>query len=366
MNILYDHQIFTWQKIGGISRYYSELMLNISLKGYDVTSTTKLTNNIYLENNPVYKRTNLSNFLSNLNVRGAARLKTVVNLRSTINGLKKGKFDIFHPTYYDPYYLNINFDKPVVITVYDLIHERFPEMFKGDKTTISNKGKTIKRASRVIAISEQTKKDLIEIYGMDSGKIDVVHLGHSVNNDLADPVNGVPENYILFVGARSGYKNFDRFLEAYKLISLKYPEIHIVCTGLPFTKEESEKISKMNLTDKCHVYFVSDAQLTYLYNNALCFVFPSLYEGFGIPILESFAANCPVALSSESCFPEVARDGAAYFDPYDIESISTCILDIVSDTDKSNILREKGKEVLRNYSWEKVAADTVNVYEKLL
>ena len=104
--------------------------------------------------------------------------------------------------------------------------------------------------------------------------------------------------------------------------------------------------------------FVSEPQLTYLYKHAACFVYPSLYEGFGIPILEAYASGCPLALSDASCFPEVARDGGAYFDPYNVESMADTMRRLISDTHLCETLVARGREILASYSWDKMARET--------
>ncbi len=125
-------------------------------------------------------------------------------------------------------------------------------------------------------------------------------------------------------------------------------------------------IASLRLENAVYRYFVSDAQLDYLYNKALCFVFPSLYEGFGIPILESFAARCPIALSNTSCFPEIARDGGVYFDPYDEDSVYETLMKLTDDSSLRGELVAKGSSILQNYSWDKMAAATAEVYRSVV
>ena len=272
---------------------------------------------------------------------------------------------MFHPTYYDPYFLDY-VKRPYVITVHDMIHERFPEMYPQQDRTSEFKRMSVMNADRIIAISQWTKKDIMDIYGIQEEKIDVVYHGHSIDASYEEPVSGLPEKYMLYVGHRGAYKNFDKFALAFSNIHSEFPDIELVCTGGGFSHVEMQFLSDLKI-DKCtYHYFVTEPQLTYLYNHALCFVFPSLYEGFGLPILEAYACDCPLVLSNTSCFPEVARDGGLYFDPYDVDSIADALRKVVTDSGLRNKMVEKGRDILSNYSWDKMAYETVKVYEKLM
>lgn len=363
MRILYDHQIFTWQTIGGISRYFVELMNNFP-KECEVVNTTLFTNNVYALNGLINKN-HMKAFIPSIEFKGKVRIQRLINQANTQQILRHATFDIFHPTYYDPYFIQ-RINKPYVITVYDLIHEKFPQFFGMNDKTISNKEITIRNASKIIVISEQTKKDLVEFYGIGEGKIDVIYLGHSIDTSKEEIIRSVPRNYILFVGERGGYKNFDNFIQAFSLINDRCSmDLHLICTGKIFTEAELLLIDKYHLRHKCHHFFVSDAQLTFLYKNARCFVFPSLYEGFGIPILEAFACECPIALSNTSCFPEIAQTGGTYFDPYDPDSMANAIIKLLENIIYREEQIKQGKDILKQYSWQKMANKTLKVYEKL-
>lgn len=357
MRVLYDHQIFQMQKFGGISRYFVELMSRLP---EDVEFNNKITfsENVYLKNTDA----RFSKGIALPQFRGRNRLTNPINkLRSTV-AISRGRYDLFHPTYYNPYFLK-RLKRPYVITVYDMIHEKFSDMFPEDDPTKAYKKETIINADKVIAISQNTKDDIINLYGLPENKIEVVYLGHSVNNKDVSEVENLPTDYILYVGQRGGYKNFDRFLKAFAIIHSSFPEIKLVCTGTPFKKEENNLIESLGIKDDVTRYFVTDSQLTYLYQHALCFVYPSLYEGFGIPILEAFAAECPLALSDTSCFPEIARNGGAYFNPYEVDSIVETLEKIISDEELRKAMVRQGNEVLALYSWDKMAVETAQIYK---
>lgn len=360
MRVLYDHQIFHMQKFGGISRYFVELMSRLPK---DVMFNNKI---VFTEN--VYLRDADDRFSKGIAIpqfRGRNRFIGPVNKLLSDMAISKGEYDLFHPTYYNPYFLR-HLKRPYVITVHDMIHEKFSDMFAKDDPTRAYKKETIVNADKVIAISQNTKDDIINLYGLPEDKIEVVYLGHSVNNNTVSEVENLPTDYILYVGQRGGYKNFARLLRAFSNIHRSFPEVKLVCTGSPFNSEENQLINTLGVKDDVMHYFVTDSQLTYLYQHALCFVYPSLYEGFGIPILEAFAAKCPLALSDTSCFPEIARNGGAYFNPYEVDNIADTLTEIISDGELRKEMIAKGTDVLSLYSWDKMASETAEIYKSVI
>ena len=140
----------------------------------------------------------------------------------------------------------------------------------------------------------------------------------------------------------------------------------MVCAGSSFSKSEIDLFESLKVKEKIVYFEVDDNELAFLYSKAKLFVFPSLYEGFGIPILEAFNCGCPVALSNTSCFPEVAGNAAVYFDPTDEKSILNAVESVIYDEKKANSLRKKGFEQAKNFSWEKTAKETKKVYQKAM
>lgn len=367
MIIFYDHQIFTFQRYGGISRYFYEL-INLLKNNEDTVIETPfiLSNNYYISNNK--KNIRHINFLPHQEFRGKNRLMSIFNKRSSIINFKKQKFDIFHPTYYDPYFLKYIGNKPFILTVHDMIHEKFSEMFdRSDKTSIQKKI-LIQKANKIIAISNNTKKDLMEILNVDESKIEVIYLGNSMfpKNNLILNID-IPQNYILFVGSRSGYKNFDRFIRAVFPLLHKDKNLYVVCAGGgKFQKKEYEFLKQLNILKQVIQFDVNDDILAYLYKNALVFVFPSLYEGFGIPVLEAFTCKCPLVCSNTSSLPEIADGGAVYFDPYDEDSITNAIVNVLENKNIRNNIIKNGTKRLKNFSWRKTATKTKELYQEVL
>ena len=365
MKILYDHQAFTFQTFGGISRYFYEMIKVFNNKeGISTSTPLFFSNNHYISDKKII---NHISFLPDNEFRGKVRISFLLNEFLSKIKLKKQDYDIFHPTYYDSYFLSYLGNKPFVVTVYDMIHEKFPDMFHPDKVS-QNKRILCDKASRIIAISENTKKDLIQLFKIDEAKIEVVYLANSlaVESHLELGAN-VPKKYILFVGGRGGYKNFDRFIRGAALLMAEYSDLTVVCIGGGgFSQEELALFNKLSIDKRVCQFNIDDRILAGFYSNALMFVFPSLYEGFGIPVLESFASGCPLVCSNTSSLPEIAGNGAEYFDPYNEELIYAAIKKVFEDDDKKVQLVTNGFERLKNFSWEKTAEQTYKIYESII
>jgi glycosyltransferase involved in cell wall biosynthesis len=287
--------------------------------------------------------------------------------------LRQGGCDIFHPTLYQDYYLGLPKKMPVVLTVFDMIFELFPQQYAGRRAQeiTQKKMAVVNRADHIISISHSTRRDLCRLYGIDPKRVSVVPLANSLTLDkesLMETVAGtLPERYILFVGIRDGYKNFLFFLSSMIDIFRRDQSLMILCTGPAFTETERQQIKSLGLESRVRwMKVVSDAVLATLYRHATAFVFPSLYEGFGLPLLEAMSCGCPVVASNTSSFPEVAGDAAVLFDPASKESISTAVERVLGSSELRSEMREKGIARQRKFSWEKTAEETLKVYHSML
>ena len=366
MKILYDHQTFTLQKYGGISRYFYELICEFDkIQSVQVRTSLLVSDNHYISDK---KHVNYIKFIPHKEFRGKQRLMSLINKSNTILELKKQEFDVFHPTYYDPYFLKYIGNKPFVLTVYDMIHEKFKDMFSPDDKTSENKKLLVEKASKIIAISQSTKKDLIELFGVDESKIEVVYLGNSMffKSDTIANI-AVPKRYILFVGSRGGYKNFNRFIKSITTLLIKDKELSVVCAGGgKFRNKEIKLFEDLKISKQVVQYDLDDDVLAYFYKNAQLFVFPSLYEGFGIPVLEAFYCACPLVCSDTSSLPEIAVDGACYFDPYSEDSIKNVISQVLNDINIRDKLVQNGTKRLEYFSWKQTTLQTQKIYESVL
>lgn len=371
MKILLDPQIFNLQKYGGISRYYTEIFTRLSTNG-----NIKLDLPIYYSENAYFLESNLykkkyktEHFLFKfLNKLGISTKSIFRKKNNKIAGsfFSNKEFDLFVPTYYNDYFLKEIGKKPYVLTVYDMIHEIFPEYFVNDQFLVAkNKLKLMQNSARIIAVSENTKKDILKIYPQISAeKIDVVYHGNSiVINESVDIY--LPKNYILFVGSRPNYKNFYFLVESIKELLSSSSDLVLVCAGGgEFNKEEIDFIANLYLQNKIFQKHFHENELGMFYKKAKCFVFPSLYEGFGIPVLESMACGCPIILSNHSSFPEVAGNAGVYFEINNSKDLKNKIEIILND----KIIRKKysdlGLEQVKKFDWNIAAEQCFEVYKK--
>jgi glycosyltransferase involved in cell wall biosynthesis len=359
MKILFDHQIFTFQNYGGISRYFYELMKNLTEVEFDISIL--FSNNHYLKSNDLISH---RNFFPNTQFPGKHRIINKINKIFSIRQILKNNFDIFHPTYYDPYFLKY-LKKPFVITVHDMIHEKYPSIFPKKDKTSENKKELIRRSDQIIAVSNQTKEDIVKLTGVNENKIKVIYHGCNSVNSSAKELFHSPKNYILYVGSRKFYKNFNAFVRAFGKLHKIAPDIQLVCTGEPLDNSEKYLFRTLNIESNVKQFNVNDEELSVLYKNAKMLAFPSLYEGFGLPILEAMSYKCPIALSNTSCFPEIAGDAGEYFDPSDDSSIEMALKTVLLNEDRKNELLIKAEERIKLFSWEKTARQTIELYSTL-
>lgn len=382
MKVLYDLQAFDMQTHGGVSRCFAELYSHRPAF-VDAHISVKETDNVYLQElgfppkGTLYKNflcdkdTKLKHFLFklkyNIQYGKFSRLdkRPLINLFETESVLKKGDFDIFHPTFFDDYFLPFLGKKPFVITVHDMI----PEIFSIDKHQVEQKLAIIPKATHIVAVSERTKQDLVRIMHVPEEKVSVIYHGSDEEPYTPSTTAPIAEEYILFVGTRYEYKNFKEFCKSCVGILKRHPQLKIVCTGVPFSPEEIQFFESLGIKERMvHMFVQTRQELLDLYHYAFTFVYPSKYEGFGIPILEAYKADCPVMLNRASCFPEIAGDAAVFFDlnseKSDFEEQFETLYRLTGDERGELIQRQR--ERMKLYSWSKSAAQLADVYKEVL
>lgn len=361
--ILIDHQKFTTQRYGGISRYFANI-----IEGIKRTDTISYqlgvlhAKNHYIQKEPLAFKGALSDRVLGWH----EKIDYKLNQRYCEHLLKKNEYDVFHPTYYDPYFLEY-LKKPLVVTIHDLTYERLPEYFWARDPLTRQKRINIERADAIIAISNTTRKDLLHFFDVDPAKVSVIYHGIDLDTPLDfQSVPNLPERYILFVGDRSGYKNFYLFMNAIRPLIFDVPDLHVVLTGGgPIEVADQEFLLRLGITDRVRHIHATDEQLNYLYKHAQLFVYPSLYEGFGLPILEAFKANCPMLLSDTECFREVAADAALYFNPTDPDDLASKVLLALTNRDVRSRLVELGAQRLSKFPLQKSINQTLDVYKSV-
>ena len=366
MKIAFDHQIFTAQSYGGISRYYAFLAKKFFDRGQDISIFAPFHSNNYLQDLPIEivqgKR------LPFYPPKTGLLFMTTNHLLAN-RAISRWKPDIVHETYYS-FMPNVLRSCPTVLTVYDMVHELFSEMFPDRDKTTRWKQSALKRASHVISISHNTKRDLVRLFGVDEHKITVVHLGvnAAMLHDSSNSINLGCRPYILYVGSRRGYKNFTQFLRAFSLSENLMNDFDVVAFGGgKLTSQEISLIHSLGIRE-CQVHQIggNDDVLASYYAGAQIFVYPSLYEGFGLPPLEAMTHGCPVACSNTSSIPEIVSDAAELFDPTSLEDIKNSIEKVVYSDEMIVQLKEKGTQRVKFFTWEKCAKKTNQVYEQVI
>lgn len=368
IKIAFDYQAFFIQEYGGITRYYSKLAgaLN-ALEGVESRIFAPLHINAYLADMP-------AGVVRGLDVRNRPRRKKLFRgINAAVSRIQMGLYrpSVVHETYYS---LRTATPRgvPVVATVHDMIHERFSAMYRRTDRTSRLKRAAVDRADHVVCVSHSTRNDLMEYFHTPEEKISVVHHGFEAfgAGDVAGNLHALAAGrpYFLYVGHRSIYKNFDNFIRAFASSGELRRNYSVVCVGGgAFRDEERRTFSALGL-DASQVVQVAgdDAALAHCYKHAFALVYPSLYEGFGIPPLEAMSLDCPVICSHSSSIPEVAGTAAEYFDPASLDSMREALERVADSPSRRSELVRLGRERYRLFTWSRCARETLAVYERLV
>lgn len=368
MRVAFDQQIFLLQEYGGISRYICSLAKALAdIQDVEAKIVAPLHYNAHLQD------------LVGPSVFGcrAPRIARTPRIVSALSKFVAGQVirayrpDIVHETYYSDAVVSPK-KSASVVTVYDMIVERFPEGFERNDYGTEQKRAAVMRADHVICISESTRRDLLELFDVPEQKVSVVYLGYdalSVANPLSNKIAAVTVSpYLLYVGSRGGYKNFEGMLRAHASSQFLKDNFSIICFGGGvFTQNETQLIDELGLsTEKIKQIGGGDDTLAQLYKDAEAFVYPSLYEGFGIPPLEAMSLGCPVICSNTSSIPEVVGDAGEYFEPGNIESIRVAVENVMQSNIRRGELVKNGHNRCAKFSWSRCANETLANYRKLI
>ena len=350
------------QPYGGVSRYWFELLQSMTL--YDGPEMM-LFAGLHFSRLPIERLSPMMNVVSMklpfVPSRGRGLIRSFSGACCRWQ-LSWHKPTIYHATYFDM----IPSPKQTkrVLTVHDMISEKFYGL---DAHASRQKRRTLEMADYAICISEATKNDLLQYFPSFENRCTVIHHGTTELPPPKADLNLPEYPYVLYVGARRGYKNFRCLVQALKIINqARVEDIGLLCFGGgDFTNEEIEQLSMAGLIQKTRRVQGGDDVLAAAYAHTKAMVYPSLYEGFGLPILEAMTAGCPVICGNTSSLPEVAGDAALYFDPTSAEDLATRIQFLIEDNNVTERLKILGYRRAGCFSWEKAAQATLEVYECL-
>lgn len=345
-DVCFSGDLFVGQRVGGATRYYSELLSLLPNLGTTTTTDLRVHISQYLSHTPTNGR-----FINLPTWRGSeyAFSKTVGRLRTH----EPERAKIFHPTYYtsEPKRGKIN-----VVTVLDMIHELFPSIYGPENATTKRKRLWVNCADIVIAISESTAADLKRIPGFSPNSVQVVPLGVD-DRFLECPIEQTlrDQNLVLYVGGRGGYKNWEA--AAIAMSDPRHSEKHLLnIGGGPATKEEVSKIARLGLQGRVTFRSASDQMIVDSLRRAAVLLYPSLYEGFGLPLIEARATGCPVIATRGSSVTEVAGPNSILTDGSP-EALAEALT-------KIPFTQTAGEQGLRK--WIDCAVDHHNIYQRLL
>jgi glycosyltransferase involved in cell wall biosynthesis len=263
---------------------------------------------------------------------------------------------------------------PSIVSCMDIQHEYLPSFFTAKQLLARRMiyKQSLLRAKHTIAISDFVKDSLHEKYQIDNAKMTTVHL--CVNEKLFNserreklPLKKMPDKYLYYPAATWPHKNHERLLRAFSLVAKQFSDISLVLSGIAVQKKSNiEKlINELNLSKKVHVLgYLEYDEIPLIYQNAYALIFPSLYEGFGIPVIEAMYAGCPVICSNGTSLPEIAGKAAIYFNPLDADDIARSAIYILNNPDKRADLIIEGKKNALRFSGSSLARETIAVYEK--
>ncbi len=365
MRILFDYQVFSWQKVGGVSRVFREVIAEAAALRPDcrfsIVAGMHLNDLVgELANRP---RVEVHEFLHRpAFAPGFGHVARFVNPRFLECQAKAFRPDVFHPTWHDADLSRIPEGTAVAATIHDLIPENLPEFFPAYDP--GPKRRLLERADVVITVSNQTRTDLLERFPhLSANRVFVAPLAARLQPPSRPAAFDRP--FLLHVGRRGGYKNFRFLLDVFANSPELRGEFQLVCFGGGRPDgNELEAIARAGL-DRRQIYFTGgdDQTLAACYTGAAAFVTPSLYEGFGIPLLEAMSCGTPVVASRGGSIPDVAGDAAMYFDARDAESLREALRRTLFDSGRRQTLCDAGVARVKQFSWAKCADRHLDAWE---
>jgi glycosyltransferase involved in cell wall biosynthesis len=358
VRVRFSPDIFRTQRYGGVSRYITEVHRGLVDRGVDSRIVAGLHINSYVHGVPRTRGLDVEW----MRPRRARQALTKITDR-VVERVECSRLDrttIWHKTMFDRHVPN---GPLLAVTVYDMLHERFPEQFGPRDVIPSSKRPWCDAADVVFAISATTRDDLLERFGLPAEKVVVTPLGVTAVDARPGPVPFDDRPWALYVGERAKpYKNWQALLEALQAAG---PDLALACVGPPATGTEQRELAARGLTDRVRFVGGDDHDLARLYRAASVFVYPSLFEGFGLPPLEAMAHGCPVVAARAGPMPDVLGDAAVFFDPTCVDDLVDAITQVIAGGDRVAELRARGYARAASFTWQRTVDATLAGYRAL-
>jgi len=340
MRILVDPEIFFAGRCG-LVRYYSSVCQSLSEMGCTVDLPLVVSGSDFIDGK-LQALHKLRDIWPPVIFR---RLIDALSKRWYFHKLRRGAYDAILVTSssFEDDFLKHAGKRPFVMIVHDTMSSIYdPAGFLDMRGSSADRlAYLARRAAKIICVSENTKKDLLKLCPINEDKIKVIYSGNLIDCPQGKPQAQLPEKYVLFVGERSGRKNFRFFAKAVAPVLKLHNDVRLVCTGR-FDKWEVDHLNSLAILGQCLDMDTNDGELLYLYQHALCMVYPTLYEGFGLPVLEAMVNGCPVVTADRGSIREVGADAVEYVDPFDASSIASKIERIIEQPDHRKRLAQLG------------------------
>ena len=363
IRVAFDDQVFVAQRRGGFSKYFVELIKRLPDYGIEPVLLPRTTLNLHLAESGLVPAAAEPSRAS----AAAKWLSWRAIGRPRAQARSLPPFDVLHHTFTHPSYLGM-WDGPRVLTVVDMTPELFPELFTWGNPHFA-KRRFAEAVDAIVSISQNTTDDLARLYGEHlRGKTNTIHFG--IGEEYLGPaqqdVLSLPARYALFVGVRSGYKDFATAAAAVARVrgreEMSGLEL-VIAGGGALTDKERRLLADNGLDGSTRHVCPGDAQMPELYRRAAAFVFPSYYEGFGMPTLEALASGTPTVLADASCSREIGGDEALYAPAGDAAAFASRLIDALETTSEN--ARQRRREYASTFTWEANAAAHAALYRQL-